>query len=152
MSGTVTTRISVRVYELDSFGHVNGAVYLQYAEHVGWECFRSAGITESVLREHGLAPVRLEETVRYIDELRAGDEVEVTTIPKWGAGKVFRAVKEFRRDGVVVAEVTSVGGVLDMKTRRLVSDPVKRLREMATSPEAIGLAGTEQVVPETAGA
>jgi acyl-CoA thioester hydrolase len=37
-------RIAVRGYELDSNGHLNRAVYLQYAEHARWEQLRASGI------------------------------------------------------------------------------------------------------------
>ena len=38
-------RVTVRGYELDSLGHLNQAVYLQYAEHARWEILRAAGLT-----------------------------------------------------------------------------------------------------------
>lgn len=140
MTSLFRTRITVRGYELDSIGHVNGAVYLQYAEHAGWEGFRAAGVTQDVLRENGVAPIRLSEIVRYHDELRAGDDVDITTEVSWGEGKTFKAQKEFRRaDGTLVAEVGSVGGVLDLTTRRLVTDPASRLRDLATAPELLGI-------------
>lgn len=34
-----TCSVQVRGYELDSFGHVNNAVYLQYAETAKWDFF-----------------------------------------------------------------------------------------------------------------
>lgn len=35
--GIFEMRIPVRVYELDTQGHLNSAVFLQYAEHARWE-------------------------------------------------------------------------------------------------------------------
>ena len=87
-----------------------------------------------------LGPVRLEERIRYLSELRAGDEVDVTCTFRWGEGKTFVVEQEFRRaDGRRCAELTNVGGRLDLARRRLVPDPATRWRELAASPSLIGL-------------
>lgn len=39
-----SVRIAVREYELDTRGHLNQAVYLQYGEHALWEVLLAAGI------------------------------------------------------------------------------------------------------------
>lgn len=134
-----SVRIAVRVYELDVQGHVGGAVYLQYGEHARWECLRAAGITQRAMHDAGIAPVRLEETVRYHHELRGGDEVDVSCEFVWGDGKAFDVRQEFRRGATLVAEVINVGGVFDLETRKLVSDPRERFRAMATQPSLLGI-------------
>jgi acyl-CoA thioester hydrolase len=114
--------IAVRGYELDSNGHVNRAVYLQYAEHARWEYLRASGVEPARLRAAGVGPVTLEETIRYHRELRAGDELTVSCAVEWGEGRTFRAEQEFRlTDGTLAAEVTGVCGVLDLEQRRLLS-------------------------------
>jgi acyl-CoA thioester hydrolase len=133
-------RITVRGYELDTQGHLNQAVYLQYAEHARWECLRAAGAAQEALLASGVGPVALETTIRYLRELRGGDEVEVTFQFEWGTGRTFRMRQDFRRaDGTPVAELTGVGGVLDLATRRLVDDPGERFRAVATAPKVLGL-------------
>ena len=133
-------RIAVRGYELDPLGHVNQAVYLQYAEHARWECLRAAGISLQTLMAAGVAPAALENTIRYRAELRSGDELDVTCQFDGGTGKTFRLNQDFLRpDGTLVAELTGVGGVLDLAKRRLVDDPFEQLRSIATAPEVLGL-------------
>jgi acyl-CoA thioester hydrolase len=44
-----------------------------------------------------------------------------------------------RADGVPVAAVTGVAGLLDRSTRRLVDDPAGRLRVLAADPSWLGL-------------
>jgi acyl-CoA thioester hydrolase len=58
----------------------------------------------------------------------------------WGAGKTFRVEQDYTRaDGVPVAAVTGVAGLLDRSTRRLVDDPAGRLRVLAADPSWLGL-------------
>lgn len=133
-------RIAVRGYELDPRGHVNQAVYLQYAEHARWECLRAAGITHDRLHESGVGPVALEQTLRFYAELRADDEVDVGCEFHWREGKTFEVVQPIHRpDGTRVAELTGVAGLLDLSARRLIADPGGRFRELATAPEILGL-------------
>lgn len=137
---TFSVRIAVRGYELDTQGHLNSAVYHQYSEHARWECLRAAGITVDDLRESGVGPITLENTIRYRRELRGGDEVEVTCAFEWGEGKTFRIRQEFTRaDGELAAELTGVGGLMDLTARRLVDDPKGRWRSLAREPSVLGL-------------
>jgi len=132
-------RVGVRGYELDPQGHVNQAVYLQYAEHARWEHLLATGITQQALAVAGVGPVVLESTIRYLAELRHGDEVDVTCEFTWSGGKTFRIHQDLLRpDGTQVAEITAVAGVLDLTRRRLVEDPLGRLRSLATAPELLG--------------
>lgn len=73
-----TYKLTVRGYELDSFGHVNNAVYLQYAEAAKWDFFHKSGVLD-YLHEKKLFPVILENNIRYLNELRLMEEVLVTT-------------------------------------------------------------------------
>ncbi len=71
-----TLKLTVRGCDLDSFGHVNNAVYLQYAETATWNFFRNINILDR-LSSLGLFPVILESYQRYIHELRLFDEVRI---------------------------------------------------------------------------
>jgi acyl-CoA thioester hydrolase len=134
------SQIAVRAYELDSLGHLNRAVYLQYAEHARWACLRQAGIDHAELLAAGVGPVTLDEHIRYHRELRAGDEVLVSCGFVWGQGKTLRIEQEFHRtDGTLAAELTGVVGLLDLRERHLVPDPGQQLRSLATAPELLGL-------------
>jgi acyl-CoA thioester hydrolase len=132
--------VVVRGYETDTQGHLNQAVYLQYAEHARWSLLQKAGIRQTDLLDKGVGPVALEVTVRYLRELRAGDEVEVTCAFIWGEGKTFRIEQTIRRsDGTVAAEVTGIGGLMDLNERRLVAHPHEYFRALAAAPEVFGL-------------
>ncbi|NKY32106.1 acyl-CoA thioesterase [Nocardia speluncae] len=136
---TFSVPVTVRGYELDVQGHVNQAVYLQYAEHARWECLVAAGLQADKLAAARLGPVVLETTIKYRRELRGGDEIRVTCEFEWGSGKTYRIRQEMiRADGTLSAEVVGVGGLLDLDARRLVADPADRLRALAEMPELLG--------------
>ncbi|MFH8798740.1 acyl-CoA thioesterase [Streptomyces sp. NPDC017936] len=140
MSEPFSVRVTVRGYETDVQGHVNQSVYINYAEHARWSLLRAAGITQAGLIGRGIGPVALETTIRYRRELLAGDEVDVTCAFEWGGGKTFRIEQVIRRtDGTVAAELTAVGGLLDLKERRMVANPQDRFKELATDPGLFGL-------------
>lgn len=135
-----STRVIVRGYELDTQGHLNQAVYLQYAEHARWELLRLAGISQNSMIDSGIGPVVLETTIRYERELRGGDEIDVTCQFRWREGKVFDLDQLIvRTDGVVAAKVSVVAGFLDLRRRVLVADPAARLAKLVTRPELVGL-------------
>ncbi|MFC4498039.1 MULTISPECIES: acyl-CoA thioesterase [Streptomyces] len=140
MSEPFSVRVTVRGYETDVQGHVNQAVYINYAEHARWSLLQAAGVSQAALVDRGVGPVGLETTIRYKRELLAGDEVDVTCTFEWGTGKTFRIQQSIvRADGTVAAELESVGGLLDLKARRMVADPRSYFKELATDPGVFGL-------------
>ena len=68
--------LTVRGYELDSFGHVNNSVYLNYIEQAQWEMLRKTG-TFDFLKEGELVPAIIEIKIRYIREAKIFDELVI---------------------------------------------------------------------------
>lgn len=140
MAEEFTVPVTVRGYETDAQGHLNQSVYLQYAEHSRWMMLEAAGVRQAGLLTAGVGPVVLETTVKYRRELRSGDDVEITCLFRWGEGKTFEVVHDIRTsDGGIAAQVTSVGGMLDLERRRLLDDPRRPFLELAAQPEVMGL-------------
>jgi acyl-CoA thioester hydrolase len=137
----LAVRIPVRSDDLDTNGHVRGAAIVAYADHARWELVGEAGVSLDRLASAGLGPVNLETTIRFRRELRAGERVDVTVAEHdYGEGRTGRLRQELRLpDGTLVAEVTSVVGLLDLKTRRLVPGLRERWRALVDRPELLGL-------------
>ncbi|MEV5959052.1 acyl-CoA thioesterase [Streptomyces sp. NPDC051987] len=139
MSEPYSVRLTVRGYETDVQGHVNQAVYINYAEHARWSLLQAAGVTQAELIGRGVGPVGLETTIRYRRELLAGDEIDVTCAFEWGGGKTFRIRQTITKaDGTLAAEVDAVGGLLDLKARKLVDDPREIFEDLSKAPELFG--------------
>ncbi|MEV8427865.1 acyl-CoA thioesterase [Streptomyces sp. HUAS 31] len=140
MSEQFSVRVTVRGYETDTQGHVNQSVYINYAEHARWSLLQAAGITQTGLVGKGVGPVALETTIRYKRELIAGDEIDVTCAFEWSGGKTFRIRQLVRKtDGTVAAELTAVGGLLDLQERKLVAHPDEVFKELSSDPSMFGL-------------
>lgn len=133
-------RMSVRVYEIDAQGHLNGACYIQFADHSRFACLREAGVSIDGLLADGMGPVNLETTIQYLHELRGGEDVDVSCTFGWREGRTHTVEHELlRTDGVVAARLRSISGLLDLRTRKLVADPAAVWRSRATRPELLDL-------------
>jgi YbgC/YbaW family acyl-CoA thioester hydrolase len=87
------TAIPVRSGEIDSFGHVNHAVYLHYLEHARYEALEGAGFRWPLLEENDwqIYVVRIE--VDYVAQARRGEVLRVRT---WAEG--------FRRTTMILGQ------------------------------------------------
>ena len=135
---TFSIPITVRSYELDALGHVNHAVYHQYAEVARMSGFAAAGCGWDELTARGAAPVLLSTTVNFRRELRSNESVEVSCEVKFGTGKTFNADSVITKaDGTVAAEVYCVLGLMDLGARRLFPDPRTVLESARFDPERL---------------
>jgi acyl-CoA thioester hydrolase len=107
------TPITVRSGEIDSFGHVNHAVFLHYLEHARFEALEAAGFSWPMLSERDwqIFVVRIE--VDYLAEARRGDHLLVRTWAEGFRRTMMTLAQEIVRDDdpcVVVARarVTAV--------------------------------------------
>lgn len=69
-------QFQVRGYELDSFGHVNNAVYINYLEQARWEIVQKLGLLD-LLRDNKSFLVVVETQIKYVKELRMFDQAYV---------------------------------------------------------------------------
>jgi YbgC/YbaW family acyl-CoA thioester hydrolase len=78
MKNSYKSYITVRGYELDSYGHVNNAVYLHYYEVARWEMMKNLGFLDK-LKDMGLSVIVVESLVRYMRETTMFDELLIET-------------------------------------------------------------------------
>jgi acyl-CoA thioester hydrolase len=129
----------VRGYRLDTQGHLNQAVYLQYGEHVRWELMRAAGVTQDGLIAMRSGRSRWRPLCATTASCAAAT---MSTSPASSSGErqgLSRPPGLPAPDQTRVAELIGVAGMLDLATRRLVSDPKERFRALATDPDLLGL-------------
>ena len=76
MPKKLTITLTARGYELDSYNHINNAVYLQYFEHARWEYFRQIDRYD-FLKDNSNLPVVTDIRIRYQREIKLFDELMI---------------------------------------------------------------------------
>lgn len=71
-------QLSVRGYELDSYGHVNNAVYLNYYEQARWDLVQRTGILKE-MQDREVLLVVTDINIRYSHEALLFDPIRITT-------------------------------------------------------------------------
>jgi acyl-CoA thioester hydrolase len=106
---TYTTRWRVRTYELDANGHVNNAVYLNWAEQLATEHIEAAGFGRAwVLAQGGAWVVRRHE-ITFRRPAVYGDDLELITRATSIKGARGHRQTTITRvgDGALIAEVVT---------------------------------------------
>lgn len=81
-SSSGTLEFDVRPTELDSFGHVNNARYLEYLEWARAEWGRVRDLSYSRFQELGVIPAVVEAKLRFLHEATLGDRLRIETRPE----------------------------------------------------------------------
>lgn len=71
--------IDVRGYEMDSYGHVNNAVYLNYFEHARWQLLAEEGMTLDTFNGWKRWPVVAGVEVQYLRPVKMGEKLTIKT-------------------------------------------------------------------------
>lgn len=106
---------------LDTFGHVNNAVYLQLFEEARWEAItsRGYGMAEVIASHQG--PIILEIHLKMRKELRLREEITIETECteyRKRIGKMVQRIRNTKSD--VAAELEIVFGLFDTIARQLI--------------------------------
>ena len=79
MNRHFSTELVVRSYEMDSFGHANNAVYLNYLEAARCDCLNQVGLSFNDFARWGAIPVVAEAHLHYKAPAYADDVLIVKT-------------------------------------------------------------------------
>ena len=85
--------IRVRGYELDQFGHVNHAVYLNYLEQARWDALEEGGFSHEDLRREGWGIHIVRVELDYLKPCHQGERLRIHT-----------QVEEFRKSSMTIAQ------------------------------------------------
>ena len=70
--------LQARGYELDSYGHVNNAVFLNYAEQARWDLFNRLGLLDQLITDEKKIVI-VENNFQYRKQVKLFDEIVVVT-------------------------------------------------------------------------
>lgn len=127
-------RWRVRSYELDSNGHVNNAVYLQWSEEIATRHAEAAGYGKAWTAARGGAWVIHRSEITYRRPAVYGDEVEVKVHVELvrGARGVRRTWVARVADGELLAEILTEWAWIHLSDGRPTRVP-RELEELARS-------------------
>ena len=112
--------------DVDPNGHVANMVYLEYAVDTRIAFFASQGFPPENFLKFGFGPVIKNDFVEYFREVKMLEELRVTNENGGFSedGSRFRVINNiFKSNGELAARVTSVGGWLGMRERKLIEPP-----------------------------
>lgn len=116
-------------HHLDSFGHVNNAVYLQLYEEARWDFITKNGYGLSEIHELKQGPVILEVNVKYKKEINNREWITIRSFDFFVKGKLMGLKHEIiNENGEVASAASFTIGFMDLKERRLISPPEKWLK------------------------
>jgi acyl-CoA thioester hydrolase len=112
--------------DVDPNGHVANMTYLQYAVDARIAMFAHYGFPPMQFVKHGFGPVIKNDFVEYFREAVMLDELRVT-VERGGQSadlSRFRVVNNiYKSTGELAAKVTTIGGWLNLKERKLMEPP-----------------------------
>lgn len=131
------TRIKVRGYHLDFYGHVNNARYLELLEEARWRMIEGAASLKD-WQDRGLGFVIVRIEINYRRPAVLDDELEIESTMARVGGKSGLIRQEVRRvgDGARVADAEVTFVVVDVETG-------KALPLEGELREALGVAVTD---------
>jgi acyl-CoA thioester hydrolase len=120
---------------LDTFGHMNHAVYLQLFEQARWEFIRKRGYGIKEIQEKQIGPTILELNIKYKRELRIGDVIRVESETIEFASKIGKVRQHMiNKKGDICSTIELTLGLFDMKARRLISPTPEWLHAVGVIP------------------
>ena len=119
-------RFTVGWRDVDPNGHVANMVYLEYAVDTRIAFFASQGFAPEKFMRFGFGPVIKSDTVEYFREAIMLDELRVTNENGGHSEDVsrFRVINNvYKSSGELAARVTTIGGWLNLRERKLMEPP-----------------------------
>jgi YbgC/YbaW family acyl-CoA thioester hydrolase len=119
----VVHTILIRESHLDTFGHMNNAMYLTLFEEARWESITKNGYGLKDILKIQKGPVILDAQIKFLKEIRLREQISMTLELleyKSKVGKLFQQM--LKSDGTIAAELTMSFGLFDLQARRLI-DP-----------------------------
>lgn len=111
----------IREQHLDSFGHVNNAIYLELFEEARWEFVTARGFGLDVIHSKGMGPVVLEFNLKFLKELRLREQISIQSQLLSYDKKIATMRQEmFNEKGESCCQAKMTFGLMCFKTRKLI--------------------------------
>lgn len=127
--------VIIKEHHLDSYGHVNNAIYLALYEEARWEAITSRGYGYKKVHDTGLGPVILEINLKFTKELKLREKIVITLEVASYKGKICKLRQLMIKENQEIAsEAIFTTAFFDLKNRKLISPNADWLRAIGISP------------------
>ena len=109
---------TVDSHDVDFNGVARASSLIRYMQESAEEHLRTCGTSNEALRKSGRAFLLSRFSVSFYESVWAYEQIEVQTWATESRGFSFGRCYRVLRDGVIVAEATSVWALVDVETRR----------------------------------
>jgi YbgC/YbaW family acyl-CoA thioester hydrolase len=114
--------VLIKECHLDSFGHVNNAVYVQLYEEARWDFITKNGFGLDYVQREQKGPVLLDLAVRFRREIKNREKITIRSQTKELKSSKIMVLEQVmvKQDGKTASEATFTVGFFDMKERKLI--------------------------------
>ena len=115
--------LMIRENHLDSFGHVNNAVYVQLYEEARWDFITKNNCGLDKIQQNKIGPVILDLQVRFKRELKNREKIKIISQTKEVVNDKILILnqKMINEEGKIASEALFTVGFFDLKERKLIA-------------------------------
>ena len=128
--------IVIKECHLDSFGHVNNAVYVQLYEEARWDFITKNGFGLEVIQRDQVGPVLLDLQVKFRREIKNREVIKIQSQTREILSSKMMVLdqKMIKADGKIASEAVFTVGFFDMKQRKLIEANPLWLKAVGVNP------------------
>lgn len=121
MSGKrFTYPLTIKEIHLDTFSHVNNAVYLTLFEEARWDFICKNGYGLEKIKETGLGPTILHIDISFSKELKVRDEITIESELIFYKKRIGKLIQKMIRADETCCTAEFTIGLFDVNERKLV--------------------------------
>lgn len=131
--------LTIKEKHLDTFGHVNNAVYLELYEQARWDFITEEGYGLNEVQNSGLGPVILELNLKFKAEIKNREEIRIESQFKELKNPLVMVLsqKMINAQNKVASELELIVGIMDLRKRKLVRPHIEWLKAIGLSEKEV---------------
>lgn len=125
--------ITILEHHLDTFGHVNNAVYLELYEEARWDFITKNNLGMKEILETKIGPVLLDLNLTFKSELTNREKIKIISQARPEMRNKYVMLldqKMVRADGKIASTLTISVGMMDLNARKLISPNAQWLKAL----------------------
>lgn len=128
-------RMTIKECHLDTFGHVNNAVYLQLFEEARWEVITENGYGLKKVIASKKGPVILDVKLEFLAELKLREKIIIETSTEPFSGKVGSIHQQIlNSENRIACKALFHFGYFDLEKRKLIDPTEEWLAAIGLKP------------------